>query len=263
MATGPTLSELTARQFLGQLETSLAIYADAMDAEPLTLPGRRELMRRHAGYPAFRAFQARNLSDGRSAGRPASRPADQLPDRPADQPDQPHQPPAQARTGFRDLVRPKSGKNVSVPAPALAPATDSQVVGFAYGFHGQAGQWWYDAVWHATSRSLGAGRAAVWLADSFEIAEVHVRKEFQRGGIGTAMLLSLTADRPERTAVLSTPDRDSTARRLYRRLGFTELLTGYSFPGGSPPYIVMGAELPLRTEAGELTRSPEASPSIS
>ena len=160
-------------------------------------------------------------------------------------------------------MRSKSSKNAPPPAPALAPAPDGQVVGFAYGFHGQAGQWWYDAVWHAISRSLGAGRAAVWLADSFEIAEVHVYQQHQRGGIGTAMLLSLTAGRPERTAVLSTPDRDSTARRLYRRLGFTELLTGYSFPGGSPPYIVMGAELPLRTGAGELTRSPEASPSIS
>jgi GNAT superfamily N-acetyltransferase len=262
MAIGPTLSELTARQFLGQLEVSLAVYADAMEAEPSTLPGRRELMRRHAGYPAFRAFQARNPSDDLPAGRAA----DQLPDQPADRPShQPDRPPAQARSGFRDLVRPRSAKNASVPESALAPAPapDGQVVGFAYGFHGQAGQWWYDAVWHAISRSLGAGRAAVWLADSFEIAEVHVYKQCQRGGIGTAMLLSLTAGRPERTAVLSTPDRDSTARRLYRRLGFTELITGYSFPGGSPPYIVMGAELPLRAEAAGLTRSPEASPSIS
>jgi ribosomal protein S18 acetylase RimI-like enzyme len=262
MAIGPTLSELTARQFLGQLETSLAIYADAMEAEPSTLPGRRELMRRHAGYPAFRAFQARTPS----GDLPPSGAADHLPDQSADRPGhQPDHPPAQARSGLRDLVRPRSSKNAPAPAPALAPAPapDGQVLGFAYGFHGQAGQWWYDAVWHAVSRSLGAGQAAVWLADSFEIAEVHVYKQCQRGGIGTAMLLSLTADRPERTAVLSTPDRDSTARRLYRRLGFTELITGYSFPGGSPPYIVMGAELPLRAEAAGLTRSPEASPSIS
>jgi ribosomal protein S18 acetylase RimI-like enzyme len=215
MATRPTLTELSARQFLGQLETSLAIYADAMDAEPSTLPGRRELMRRHAGYPAFRSLQA--------------------------------------------LVEPAA---TSKPATS-EPDGPAQVAAFAYGFHGQSGQWWYDAVWHAMARSLGAGRAAVWLADSFEIAEVHVFKQFQHGGIGTAMLLSLTAGRPEHTAVLSTPDRDSTARRLYRRLGFAELLTGYSFPGGSPPYIVMGAELPLRACTGELTRSPAASPSIS
>lgn len=254
MATGPTLSELTTRQFLGQLETSLAIYADAMEAEPATLPGRRELMRRHASYPAFRALQARL--------QPLIRPGDHPNHQPTD-------PPAQARTGLRDLVRPKNTMNSAAPVPVPAPSPDpapahgGQVVGFAYGFHGQAGQWWYDAVWHAIARSLGTGRAAVWLADSFEIAEVHVYKQYQRGGVGTAMLLNLTAGRPERTAVLSTPDRDSTARRLYRRLGFAELLTGYSFPGGSPPYIVMGAELPLRAATGELTRSPAASPSIS
>ncbi len=213
MATRPILCDLTARQFLGQLETSLAIYADAMDAEPSTLPGRRELMRRHAGYPAFRSLQA--------------------------------------------LIQPQEG------ARATSQPNHSEVAGFAYGFHGQSGQWWYDAVWHALARAHGVGRAAVWLADSFEIAEVHVYPRYQRGGIGTAMLLSLTAGRPERTAVLSTPDRDSTARRLYRRMGFTELITGYSFPGGSPPYIVMGAELPLRAPTGELARSPAASPSIS
>jgi ribosomal protein S18 acetylase RimI-like enzyme len=266
MATGPTLSELTARQFLGQLETSLAIYADAMEAEPAALPGRRELMRRHAGYPAFRALQARipPLSDpgDRPDSHPGSQPGDEAASSQAASDhasDQPAHPPAQARTGIRDLVRPRNSKNTPDPAPVDA----YQVIGFAYGFHGQAGQWWYDAVWHAIAKSLGPGRAAVWLADSFEIAEVHVYSQYQRGGVGTAMLLNLTADRPERTAVLSTPDRDSTARRLYRRLGFVELLTGYSFPGGSPPYIVMGAELPLRAATGKPARSPEASPSIS
>jgi GNAT superfamily N-acetyltransferase len=225
MATGPALRELTPGQFLGQLETSLAIYADAMDAEPTALPGRRELMRRHAGYPGFRALQA--LAPPPGAG-------------------------AESNSD-------NSGNN----SASTHPASTTGVAGFAYGFHGQSGQWWFDAVWHALAQGQGMGRAAVWLADSFEIAEVHVFKQYQRGGIGTAMLLSLTARRPEHTAVLSTPDRDSTARRLYRRMGFTELLTGYCFPGGSPPYVVMGAELPLRTPTGELARWPAASPSIS
>ena len=73
-----------------------------------------------------------------------------------------------------------------------------------------------------------------------------MRPESQRRGIGRAMLLSLTAGCPHRTALLSTLDRASPARRLYRSVGFTELLTGFSFPGNGPPYIVMGAVLPLR-----------------
>jgi GNAT superfamily N-acetyltransferase len=202
MGAGTVLSELTSRQFLGDLETSLAIYADAMQADPALLPGRRELMRRHAGYPAFRALQARAGASG-------------------------------------------------------------QVVGFAYGFHGRGGQWWYDAVWNALVRAVGIGRTNDWLANCLEVAEVHVHQPYQRAGIGTSMLTTLTGGRSERTAVLSTPDRDTTARRLYRRLGFAELLTGYSFPGGSPPYVVMGAELPLIDPNVRPPRPVSASPSIS
>ena len=47
------------------------------------------------------------------------------------------------------------------------------------------------------------------------------------------------------TAVLSTMDTNSPARRLYRSLGFTDLLTGYRFSGAPVPYAVMGAALPL------------------
>src|SRR5215472_17476786 len=102
MATGTTLSELTSRQFLSQLDSYLAIYADAMDADPSLLPGRRELMRRHAACPEFRALAAREADGADGAAR-------------------------------------------------------GHIVGFAYGFHGQGGQWWYDAVWNALARSVGVG----------------------------------------------------------------------------------------------------------
>jgi GNAT superfamily N-acetyltransferase len=202
MGTATVLSELTTRQFLGDLETALAIYADAMDADLALLPGRRELMRRHAGYLAFRALQAR-------------------------------------------------------------PEPGGQVVGFSYGFHGQRGQWWYDTVWNALVRAIGAAATSDWLSNCLEVAELHVYKPYQRGGIGTGLLTTLTSGRSERTAVLSTPDRDTTARRLYRRLGFAELLTNFSFPGGSPPYVVMGAVLPLNDPRPPLPVRLSESPSIS
>jgi GNAT superfamily N-acetyltransferase len=203
MATATALFDLGPSEFLGQVEVLLAIYADAMDADPAVLPGRRELMRRHAGYPDFKALQARAPANGRGEGA---------------------------------------------------------VLGFSYGFHGQPGQWWYDAVSAALSRAIGPAMAADWLADCLEIAEVHVRKDQQRQGIGTRMLTALTEGRRERTALLSTPDRDTTARRLYRRMGFGDLLTGYSFPGGSPPYAVMGAVLPLRDRAVPASLPRSASP---
>ena len=68
---------------------------------------------------------------------------------------------------------------------------------------------------------------------------------YQGMGIGRELLLRLTSGRPERTAVLSTADAESRARRLYRGVGFTDLLTGFRFSGAEPPYAVMGAMLPL------------------
>ncbi len=121
-----------------------------------------------------------------------------------------------------------------------------QAVAFSYGFRGQPGQWWHDVVRAGVTAASGAITATRWLADPLEIAEVHVRPEYQRRGIGRDLLLTLTGGRDERTAVLSTQDDNSPARRLYHGMGFTDLLTGFSFPGGGPPYAVMGAVLPLR-----------------
>jgi ribosomal protein S18 acetylase RimI-like enzyme len=121
-----------------------------------------------------------------------------------------------------------------------------QPIAFAYGFRGASGQWWHDVVRTGLTAAAGQHVAAAWLADSFEVAEVHVRPEYQRRGIGRAMVLGLTAGCQRRTALLSTLDAASPARRLYASLGFTDLLTGFSFPGNEPPYAVMGAALPLR-----------------
>ena len=49
---------------------------------------------------------------------------------------------------------------------------------------------------------------------------------------------------------MSTQDTDSRARRLYRGLGFNDLVTGYRFPGTDPPYALMGATLPLPLRPG-------------
>ena len=71
----------------------------------------------------------------------------------------------------------------------------------------------------------------------------------QGHGIGRSLLLSLTSGRAERTAVLSTADAPTRARRLYRGVGFTDLLTDFRFSGSEPPYAVMGAALPLAAGA--------------
>jgi ribosomal protein S18 acetylase RimI-like enzyme len=202
--------------FLAGLDALVTVYSLAMRPPPQQLQGRRSIMAQHAGYAAFRAVAV-------TADRAA----------------------ADARDGAAAHASASGDDSAS----GDEGGANGQVIAFAYGFRGADGQWWHDVVRSGLTAAGGENAAAAWLADTFEIAEVHVRPEYQRQGIGRAMLLSLTAGCPQRTAVLSTLDAPSPARRLYRSLGFTDLLTGFGFPGNGPPYVVMGAALPLRDSA--------------
>jgi ribosomal protein S18 acetylase RimI-like enzyme len=201
--------------FLAGLDALVTVYSLAMRPPQQQLPGRRSIMAQHAGYAAFRAV---------------------------------------AVTADRAAAGPGAGAAANASASGEDGGPDGPVIAFAYGFRGADGQWWHDVVRSGITAAGGENAAAAWLADTFEIAEVHVRPEYQRQGIGRAMLLSLTAGCPQRTVVLSTLDAPSPARRLYRSLGFTDLLTGFGFPGNGPPYVVMGAALPLRDNAPGLPR---------
>ncbi len=154
-------------------------------------------------------------------------------------------PPADQLPGRRAIMERHAGypRFRCVAATAGDPAA---IVGFAYGFHGETGQWWHDLVASAVAVTGGRTIARHWLANSFEIGEVHVHPGYQGLGVGRHMVLGLAAERPEGTAVLSTRDAETPARRLYRKLGFTDLLTAFCFPGGPERYAVMGAALPLR-----------------
>jgi ribosomal protein S18 acetylase RimI-like enzyme len=194
--------------------------------------------------------------------------------------------PAEFRAAIRALVgvyaaamnppdRTLSGREAIMDRHAASPGfrgltahVDGLLAGFTYGFHGENGQWWHDMVAAAlATRSAtgisatgytGDGAPGAWLDDSFEIAELHVLPPWQGRGIGRSLLLSLASGRSERTAVLSTADAPTRARRLYRGLGFTDLLTDFRFSGSEPPYAVMGALLPLAATV-TLPRSPRPS----
>jgi ribosomal protein S18 acetylase RimI-like enzyme len=129
---------------------------------------------------------------------------------------------------------------------AYAAVREDHIRGFCYGFHGATGQWWHDWVSFGLAGAHGQAVAKEWLTDSLEIAELHVMPEDHGRGIGTALLAHLTDGRPERTAVLSTRDTESAARRLYRKAGFTDLLTDFTFDSAESAYAIMGASLPLR-----------------
>jgi GNAT superfamily N-acetyltransferase len=210
------MKELDPATFGTDLDALIDVYAAAMNVSDMQLPGRRAIMEAHAVNPAFRAIAVTAPpGDGRgSEGRGSQGPGSD---------------------GRGSEGRGCQGRG----------SEGGAIIAFGYGFHGDSGQWWHDLVRWAVFARSGPAIATAWLDDSFEVAELHVRPEYQQRGIGRRLLLRLTDGLTERTAVLSTMDADSPARRLYRSLGFSDLLTNYRFAAATDAYAVMGAALPL------------------
>lgn len=135
-------------------------------------------------------------------------------------------------------------KHVSIDGFACRAAVleDGTLVGFGYGYTTMPGQWWHDLV----RRALDREAARAWLVDAFELSELHVLPEYHGVGIGRGLLTSLAAALPHSAMLLSTPDADTRAFRLYRDTGFVDLARNYLFPGDARPFAVLGARLPLR-----------------
>jgi len=119
----------------------------------------------------------------------------------------------------------------------IAVEHEERVLGMAYGYHGETGQWWHTTVF----THLDPEVARDWLGDSYELVEIAVHPGYQGQGVGTALIEELLRARPERTCVLSTRT-DSVAYRLYARLGF-EMITEMAFTHGGWPFFVMGKRL--------------------
>ena len=116
---------------------------------------------------------------------------------------------------------------------------DGTLLGIAYGYRGAAGQWWHDQV----RAALDEQAAAQWLDGSFEVCEFHVRPAHQGTGLGRALLARLLARTDAPTAVLTTPDHDTRARRFYATAGWVDLVRDLRFPGDPRTFAVLG--LPL------------------
>ena len=102
----------------------------------------------------------------------------------------------------------------------LVAAREENVVGFAYGFTGQRGQWWSDRI----AAAVGPELAAEWIGGHFEVVELAVLPAFRRQGIGAALMQELMRGLPNSRALLTTYADDRPAPRLYRRLGWRLLV---------------------------------------
>lgn len=125
---------------------------------------------------------------------------------------------------------------------------DGTLTGITYGYLGRRGQWWHDQVYLGLRKAHGAEAADSWMSEYFELTELHVLPGEQGSGLGERLLRRLLAQ--ARTdgstrVLLSTPEGPTRAWRLYRRVGFCDVLRRYNFAGDPRPFAVLGVTLPL------------------
>ncbi len=134
-------------------------------------------------------------------------------------------------------------------APSTAQMSSAPLLGVAYGYCGAPDQWWQQQVVLGLRRGGFPGPEITQLMTNyFELTELHIRPRAQGRGLGEALARRLLSDRGEANVLLSTPetgDEANRAWRLYRRLGFTDLIRSYHFAGDPRAFAILGRRLPL------------------
>lgn len=141
---------------------------------------------------------------------------------------------------------------VETPSPDIAEAAildNAPLLGVAYGYCGAPDQWWQQQVVQGLQR-VGADprRIAELMTSYFELTELHIHPRAQGRGLGEALARRLLSGRGEAHVLLSTPEINGEANRawrLYRRLGFTDIIRGYHFAGDPRAFAILGRALPL------------------
>ena len=125
----------------------------------------------------------------------------------------------------------------------------SPMLGIAYGDCGAPDQWWQQQVVAGLQRGgVDAVRIDELMTSYFELTELHIDPRAQGRGLGEALARRLLTGRGESHVLLSTPEINGEANRawrLYRRLGFTDVIRGYHFAGDPRPFAILGRPLPL------------------
>jgi ribosomal protein S18 acetylase RimI-like enzyme len=126
---------------------------------------------------------------------------------------------------------------------------EAPMLGIAYGYCGAPDQWWQQQVVTGLQRGGTDGaHIAELMASYFELTELHISPHAQGRGLGEALARRLLTGREESHVLLSTPEingESNRAWRLYRRLGFTDVIRGYHFAGDPRAFAILGRSLPL------------------
>lgn len=152
------------------------------------------------------------------------------------------------RNGWRAVAAVEvDGGGTGLPGPAQLAA--APLLGVAYGYRGAPDQWWQQQVLRGLHH-FGFPHAEITrlMGDYFELTELHIHPDAQGRGLGEALARRLLSERPESNVLLSTPEingETNRAWRLYRRLGFSDVIRGYHFSGDPRAFAILGRALPL------------------
>lgn len=199
------LIDLSPQDMARRLSDALSVYVDAMRYPRGTEDQRASMWLEHTRRSGWKAVAAVNLDN----------PVEQSPDDP----------------GYAEGI-------------AEAP-----LLGVAYGYCGAPDQWWQQQVIHGLRRG-GMLPAEIdrLMASYFELTELHIHPRAQGQGLGEALARRLLSGRTESNVLLSTPEINGEANRawrLYRRLGFDDIIRDYHFAGDPRSFAILGRGLPL------------------
>ncbi|MFV0495216.1 GNAT family N-acetyltransferase [Mycobacterium sp.] len=196
-----------------RLDDALSVYVDAMRYPRGTENQRAGMWLEHARRPGWQAVAAVDVGSAQA---------------------EPTHPATTGPTG---------------QTPPAAELAGAPLVGIAYGYPGAPGQWWRQQVVSGLhQRGFPSPAAERLMAGYFELTELHIHPRTQGRGVGEALARRLLAQRAEATVLLSTPEtgaETNRAWRLYRRLGFTDVIRGLHFTGDPRPFAILGRALPL------------------
>lgn len=131
-----------------------------------------------------------------------------------------------------------------------ALSADDELSGIGYGYLGMPGQWWHEQVRRGMLTTHPPADIEAWMNDYFELTELHVHPNSQAAGLGESILRRLLEGAEGSKVLLSTPEGPTRAWKLYRRVGFADVLRNYRFTGDPRPFAVLGSGLPLQSPTG-------------
>ncbi len=152
------------------------------------------------------------------------------------------------RLGWR-AVAAVEADTIGSALPGSEDLSAAPLLGVAYGYRGAPDQWWQQQVLKGLHHvGLPRDEISRLMSDYFELTELHIHPGAQGRGLGEALVRRLLSGRDETNVLLSTPEMNGEANRawrLYRRLGFTDVIRGYHFAGDPRAFAVLGRTLPL------------------